>query len=136
MGQTVSRTEAREIAVRVVFAGGFDGGTLELALDGKTVTPKETEFINKILSAVRDRRDEIDKLIEPHLRGWTLERLSRTDLAVLRTAAAELLNGETARAVVINECVSIAKKYGTENTGYFINGILAQIAVPQGGQTK
>lgn len=145
MGQAISRSEAREIAVRVIFADGFDNGAakfnaagcglddgvIELALDGKTATAKELEFINKILLTVSDRLNEIDKLIEPHLKGWTLDRLSKTDLAVLRTAAAEMLIGETARPVIINECVAISKKYGTENAGNFINGILVQIIAEQ-----
>jgi transcription antitermination factor NusB len=182
MGQAISRSEAREIAVRIVFADGFndsavpcplplgmlhedaqdpacggqgkwsslqnpqtraqfsaagrrlDDGVMELALDGKTAAAKELEFINKILTTVKNRLNEIDKLIQPHLKGWTLERLGKTDLAVLRTAAAEMLIGETARPVIINECVAISKKYGTESTGGFINGILSQIAAEQNPQ--
>jgi N utilization substance protein B len=129
MGQSISRTQAREVAVCVVFSGALaDRETLELALDGKTAGEPELNFINKILTVVRERQTEIDEKIEPNLKGWTLERLPKTDLAVLRVAVAEFLIGETARAVIINEGVAIAKKFG-QNNGDFINGILGKITV-------
>jgi N utilization substance protein B len=128
VGQTVSRSEAREVAVRVIFGGKFDDETIELALDGRMAGERESQFINKILAAARDSAAEIDGKISGHLKDFTIERLNRTDLACCRAAVAEMTVGETPKQVIINEAVAIAKKYGTAGSGNFVNGILAKIA--------
>jgi N utilization substance protein B len=110
----------------MVFAGG-GAEVLEIALDGKNASEPERRFIDKILSAAEQNKTEIDEKISVRLVGWTMERLNKTDLAVLRTAVAEMLLGEVPVPVIINEATAIAKKYGGAESGAFVNGILARI---------
>jgi N utilization substance protein B len=126
MSQTISRSEAREMAFCVVFAGDMEA--LEVALDGKKATEPEMNFIRKVVAAVKEHSIEIDEKIASNLLGWTLGRLNRVDLCVLRVASVEILLGEVPKTVIINEAVKIAKKYGENSSGSFVNGILAKIA--------
>ena len=74
---------------------------------------------------------EIDEIISTHLKkGWSIGRLATVDRNVLRLAVYEMKFAEKLipRGIIINEAVEIAKKYGTDDSGRFINGILAAIA--------
>jgi len=132
MGQALSRSESREIAFRLVFAVGNgttnDNDAWELALDGKTAPAPEKQYIEQILNTFLDLREKIDTRISEHLQKWTIDRLRQTDLAVLRLASAEMLLGAVPTPVIINEAVSLAKKYGDTQSGSFVNGLLAKLA--------
>ena len=132
MGQALSRSESREVAFRLLFALGNgtanDGDAWGLALDGKTAPAPEQQYIEQILNTFVDLREKIDARISEHLQKWTLDRLRQTDLAVLRLASAEMLIGTVPMPVIINEAVSLAKKYGDAQSGAFVNGLLAKLA--------
>ena len=128
MGQALSRSEAREVAYRVIFSGNPLFDVLDLARDEKTVPAPEAEFIQRLVTAAQTEQAEIDAQITAHLKDWTLDRLLKTDLAALRLAVAEMGLGLVPVPVVINEAVNLAKKYGDEHSGAFVNGVLAQIA--------
>ena len=81
------------------------------------------------LAAVQDHHEDIDKLISDNLDNWTLERIAKTDLAILRTAVAEMLYVDSVPvSVSINEAVDLAKKYGDERSYAFINSVLGKIS--------
>ncbi len=132
MGQALSRSESREVAFRLVFATGngaaFDGDAWALALDGKTAPAPEEQYINQVVNTFLDLREKIDTRISERLQKWTIDRLRQTDLAVLRLAAAEMMIGAVPSAVIINEAVKLAKKYGDAQSGGFVNGLLAKLA--------
>ena len=70
-------------------------------------------------------KDRIDQEIVKHLRGWTLERLSKVDLAILRLATYEILfEDEIPQNVSINEAVELSKRYSEDDSRKFINGVL------------
>ena len=71
---------------------------------------------------------ELDRRIEENARGWTLERISRVDLAILRLGAYELSLGKTPPAVVINEAVEMARQYSGERSPQFVHGVLGAIS--------
>lgn len=127
MGQALSRSEAREVAYRIVFAGGDLEEVLPMALGDKFAPAPELNFIKHVVQAVRDNLATIDQKITANLQDWTLDRLRKTDLAALRLGIAELLLGEVPVAVVINEAVTLAKKYGDAQSGAFVNGVLAKL---------
>lgn len=128
MGQALSRSESREVAYRIVFAGGACDTVLPLALGDKLAPAPELDYIKRVVAAVQTNLATIDAQITANLKDWTLDRLRQTDLAALRLASAELLLGEVPVPVVINEAVALAKKYGEAQSGPFVNGILAKIA--------
>ncbi len=82
-----------------------------------------------VLSAIREHIDEIDAIIKANLEKWTFDRVSKTDLAILRNAVAEILYVDNLPpAVSIDEAVRIAKKYGDDKSFAFINSVLSKIA--------
>ena len=127
----MSRKSARAAAVQMVFENmlGGDGG--EETLRGLIeFVPEEDDldFINALLSGVEAHAEELDALIEKCLKGWTLDRIAKVDLAVLRVAAWELgYAKETPDAVVINEAVALAQKFDSPTAGKFVNGVLSTL---------
>ena len=127
----MARKSARAAAVQMVFENmlGGDGG--EETLRGLIeFTPEEDDqqYIDGILSGVAERADALDSAIEKCLKGWTLDRIAKVDLAVLRVAAYELCCArETPDAVVINEAVALAQRYDSPTAAKFVNGVLSTL---------
>ena len=127
----MARKSARAAAVQMVFENmlGGDGG--EETLRGLIeFNPQEDDqrYIDEILSGVEQNAEALDASIEKCLKGWTLDRIAKVDLAVLRVAAWELNHaGDTPNAVVINEAVAIAQKFDSPTAGKFVNGVLSTL---------
>ena len=84
-------------------------------------------FVKDLVFGTLEFADESDALIGPLLEGWTIERLPTIDRIVLRMGMFELRHRtETPPPVVINEAVELAKKFSTEDSGRFVNGVLSQ----------
>lgn len=127
----MDRTTARAQAMKLVYEWemGGDGGE-DTRLELLEVAPGEPEsdFMNRVAEGVQQNAEALDAKIAQFLRGWTLERLTRVDLAILRVAAFELLYTDTAPGVVVNEAVELANTYSTDKAGAFINGVLGSLA--------
>ena len=81
------------------------------------------------LEGVQEHHEEIDKKIEDNLDNWKFERIAKAELAILRTAVAEMLYVESIPvSVSINEAVELAKKYGDERSYKFVNSVLGKVA--------
>ena len=121
---------ARAHAMKLIYEWemGGDGGE-ETRLNLLEVKPGECEadFMNRMFEGVVANVDAIDARLKPFLRGWTIDRVTRVDLAILRLAAHELMLGETPRSVVINEAVELANQYSTDKAGGFVNGVLGNL---------
>lgn len=126
----MDRTMARAHAMKLIYEWemGGDGGE-ETRLNLLEVKPNEREadFMNRMFDGVVANVGAIDARLTPFLKGWTIDRVTRVDLAILRLAAHELMLGETPRSVVINEAVELANQYSTEKAGGFINGVLGNL---------
>lgn len=91
------------------------------------------EYTIKIAETYRNNCEEIDKTIEKYASGWDFDRLVKMDKDILRIALCELLYiQETPMKVIVDEAVELAKKYSTEDSASFVNGILAKIVVDNG----
>jgi N utilization substance protein B len=89
----------------------------------------ERGFGERIVCGVYQSQAYIDQLIQEASLNWRIDRMNRVDLAILRVSVYELLySPEIPKQVIINEAVELAKKYGTENSGAFVNGILEKIS--------
>ena len=89
----------------------------------------QLNFIKKVCYAWDMHRDDIDNEIAKYTINWKIERMARTDIAILREAACEIMYiDEVPDAVTINEAVDLAKLYGTEKAPKFINAVLGKIA--------
>ena len=127
----MDRRIARAHAMKLIYEwemGGDGGEDTRIELLGVEPGENETEYMNGMYDGVVSNREEIDRQISDHLRGWTIDRLSRVDLAILRLGVYELMLKETAAGFVINEAVELANQYSTEKAGAFINGVLGSIS--------
>ena len=127
MGKKLTRRESREAAFLTAFAATFEPETPSLPADTEQV---ETDiFARQLLAAMNNHAEDLDTIIEKHLKGWTLSRVPRVSLVALRLALAEMLYGEEQKpGVAINEAVELVKKYGADNDYKFVNGLLGTVA--------
>lgn len=130
---TMTRKQAREFMMQVFFqmeaCGDFDVNNKTEYMNPPRIDPKQRHYCNDLYSLLCNKKDLIDGRIEAHSTGWKLTRMPKTDLAVLRLAACEILYlDDIAPAISINEAVELAKKYGTEASPKYVNAILGRIA--------
>ena len=127
----MARPIAREAAMQLVFEQLFGGeGEPETLVDLIDYIPNEKDraYIDEVVSGVREHAVQIDEEISSCLRGWTLARLSRVDLAILRLSVYEMRYAALPAAVSINEAVELTRKYSSEESCPFINGVLGTIS--------
>jgi N utilization substance protein B len=121
------RTEARERALALLYeADAKSADPIELV--AALAVPPDP-LATTLVEGVAREQARIDELITRYLRGWTIERMALVDRLVLSIATFELLGRpEVPTAVVIDEAVELAKRYSTEESGKFVNGMLSSIA--------
>lgn len=90
----------------------------------KEVNPIDNDFVKDAVYFIITNKDEIDKLANKYLNGWTISRLGNTDQAILRLAIYELMYTQTPDIVVINEAIELAKLYSDDNVKNMINASL------------
>lgn len=128
-----ARRHAREVAFRVIYQAELLGEGFAAAWsarrDEERLSGDQAELVGDVLRALGERLDEVDAHLRQGAERWPLERLAATDRSVLRAAVAELLArpGTPAR-VVMDEAIELAKRYGTEESGRFVNGVLDHVA--------
>lgn len=89
---------------------------------------RDAEYIDRAFWGVFDRLGEIDQVIENFLREWTLDRINKVDLALMRLSIYEMLcEKDVPLGAAVNEAVELAKEYGAEESPAFINGVLGNI---------
>ena len=93
----------------------------------KEVVEIESEFIKEIVYGVITYQNEIDKIANQYLDGWTIDRLGNTDSAILRLGIYELLYTDTPEIVCINEAIELAKLYSDDHVRKMINGVLDKV---------
>jgi len=121
----MSRKQSREHVFHRVYAMDYDGDVLDEHT--QPIPPSEQAYIITTYAAVTDNLEAIDELIRTHAKDFSFERIFKIDLALLRLAIGEGKYTETPEAVAINAAVDLAKKYSTEKSVAFINGVLAKI---------
>ena len=123
------RRKAREIALQVLYGLNFENIDAQKALDlfwSNFVAPKAAkEFAAFLVQGTCEHKEELDKLIAGCSDNWSLGRMSKVDINILRLAVFEFLYCEDIPPkVTLNEAVDLGKTFGSENSGSFINGIL------------
>ena len=127
----MNRVTARTHAMKLIYEwemGGEGGEDTRIDLLGVQPGEEESAFMERMFNGVVENVAELDRRIEENARGWTLERISRVDLAILRLAAYELSLGRTPEAVIVNEAVEMARQYSGEQSPQFIHGVLGSIS--------
>jgi N utilization substance protein B len=127
----MTRRFARELALQALFAveiGRHDPAAVlaETETQGQRGIEEHRGFIKELVLGTLEDAQNSDATIAPLLQGWTIERLPTVDRLVLRMALFEMRrHPETPKAVVINEAVELAKKFSTDESGSFVNGVLS-----------
>lgn len=135
------RRKARELAFKVLFEHAVGGVSLESAWQHATqdVEPDESDhdadvldtegllFAHRLVQGYQTQQEIIDPILGATIEGWSFGQMAKTDLAVLRLASYEMLFEPTPPAPLIEVAVKIAKRYGGEDSGRFVNGVLARL---------
>lgn len=102
---------------------------VELFIENNEIDDKDARrYIRKIIKGIKENEVEIEKNIKDKLKPeWSLERISKINIALLKLAIYEMLYADVPYKVAINEVVELAKKYGDNNSAPFINGVLANV---------
>ena len=102
---------------------------VKLFLDSVEVENGRTrEYVKEIAKGIKEKDEEITQMISQNLKaGWTIDRISTVDLALLKLAIYEIKYAKIPFKVAINEAVNLAKKYGEEQSASFINGVLVKV---------
>lgn len=126
----MTRKQAREEAFILIFEKEFNDDLLQdiLSLAEEVRDIKADEYIKRVFFGVYENLDIIDNTISQYAVGWSIKRITKTALAILRLAIFEMkFIDEIPVSVSINEAVELAKKYATKEDSSFINGILSTI---------
>ena len=133
------RRKAREIALQVLYSLNFVNIDVQKALDlfwGNFVAPKTAkEFAASLVHGTWKHREELDQLIAGCSDNWSLGRMSKVDISILRMAVFEFLYcDDIPPKVTLNEAIDLGKIFGSENSGSFINGILDALNLKLSGK--
>lgn len=130
----MSRRSARDTAFRLFYEysinGEFNPATMDVMRDcfDKGMNENAWDYVTGIIDKYKSNSSEIDELIKKYSKGWSIVHMSKVDLAILRLGICEIKYAEDIHAnITINECVELAKKYSTEKSSKFINGVLAGV---------
>ena len=122
-----TRREARERALSLLYEADAKDVTPEEVLRELPVAP--AEFVSELVRGVGEHLEDVDRFIARYAIDWSLDRMPVIDRTLLRMATYELLyRPDVPAAVTISEAVELAKQYSTEESGRFVNGVLASIA--------
>jgi transcription antitermination protein NusB len=127
VGDEDERSDAREQALVILYEAETKAIAPSDVADAK-VSPVD-RLTRLLVDGVQANGIEIDDLISDHAKGWTLQRMPCIDRNILRIAVYELKGrSDVPVAVVINEAVELAKRFSTDDSGRFVNGVLSAIA--------
>lgn len=105
-----------------------ESSQIDLYLENSELSDKEKGKIKEEVCKIIDLKEDIENQISKNLKsGWSIERISKVNISILRIAIYEMIYGKLPYKVVINEAVELAKKYGEEVSASFINGVLASV---------
>ena len=126
------RRKSREQAFIILFEKIFNQDMtadeiMDIAVEAEVI--EKDEFTEKLVKTACDNLNEIDALIEKNLKGWTMTRISKVSLALIRMAIGEIkFFDDVPTGVSINEAVEICKVYGSDEDKSFVNGILGSVS--------
>ena len=127
------RRQARECALQMLYQLELGGGAVDQVVSRYWETTDAPEavrsFASELVAGVAERREALDQLISKHSANWKLSRMAAVDRNILRIAAFEFNHRpDIPIKVTINEAVEVAKRFGTSDSGAFVNGILDNMA--------
>lgn len=126
----MNRTELRKKIMTILYQIFlYESNNIDYKIEEviKESVKVENDFVNTIVNGVLEYKNDIDKIANKHLKDWTIDRLGKTDQAILRMGIYELVYTDTPEIVSINEAVELAKEYSDEKVKNMINAVLDSI---------
>lgn len=130
----MNRRKTREIAMKLLFEMSISKDNYMETINNfkentdTKIDDVDFEYLIRMLKTVEENKEKIDEIISKNLVKWTIERISKINLAILRLATAEILfEKDIPEKVSMNEGIELSKKYGEDNSSAFINGVLNSI---------
>ncbi len=120
-----NKNESLEEMLEDFFETGNESNEIRLQ---NALSTNDKSFAEEIIKGTIEKMQHIDRLIQDNTTGWAKERIAKVDLAILRLALYEIIfRGDIPDSVAINEAIELAKKYSTDESGGFVNGVLGKI---------
>lgn len=135
---TNKRSVAREVAMKLVYSrmlGGEDTPCAVLEKSGisEPLAEEDMAYAEEVFAGVEEHIPELDEMVSEFTKGWTIDRIGRVDLSVLRVAMYEIrFRDDVPTGAAINEAVELAKRFGGDKSYSFVNGILGSFAKKYG----
>lgn len=133
----MSRRFARDISFKYIYASLYGACNLEDTLESiitvteeevRNLDSEEKKYFDSIVFGIKENEEKIDEIILSKLKNWSIERIFKIDLAILRLAIYEIMYMDSIPPkVTVNEAVELAKKYGNDNSYNFVNGVLREV---------
>ena len=132
----MNRSETRNMAYKLLYSLEIQKPEkneiqeqIEKVIANNDITENNVkDYIYDVINGIYENEDKIIPIIEKNLKDeWTIDRVSKTNLSILKLATFEIIYSKLPYKVVINEAIELAKRYGDDNSYFFVNGILANI---------
>ncbi len=129
----MNRTARREMAFKLIYSleiqKSSNAEEIELFIENNAILENEDkEYIKEMANGIKENNQDISNTIQKNLKkDWTIERISKVDLSILKLAIYEIKYKNIPFKVAINEAVELAKRYGEDQSSSFINGVLANV---------
>ena len=132
----MNRSETRNMAYKLLYSLEIQKPKkneiqeqIEIFIANNDITENNVkDYIYDVINGIYENEDKIIPIIEKNLKDeWTIDRVSKTNLSILKLATFEIIYSKLPYKVVINEAIELAKRYGDDNSYFFVNGILANI---------
>ena len=129
----MARKTARQVAMQLIYQYELGGegvsSTIEESMDKPDLNADDMAYIQAMLDGTGEKQQELDELIGRYAVGWSLERIAKVDLSILRLTLYEMLFCESIpQGVSINEAIELAHTFSTPEAASFINGILGSVS--------
>ncbi len=132
------RRKSRELALQCLYQidqGGIEENVIETVASHFTISDRSIPYARELIDGIKMHRGDLDDILNTHSRHWRIPRMAVIDRNILRIAAYELLyRDDVPGTVAINEAVEIAKRYGSDDSPSFINGILDAVFAEAGSK--
>lgn len=129
MNRSVAREQAFKLLYSMQIQHTSEVEDAQIYIENNEIEDAKTkEYILDVVQGINTHKDEINNMISENLKQeWTIDRISKVNLALLKLSIYEIIYKELPYKVAINEVIELAKKYGEDNSSGFINGVLASI---------
>lgn len=126
------KTQAREVALKLLYQDEFSNNTpieqqLKRYRQFYELNDRAWEYVTHLYKGIHQNTKAINQLLESKSNNWSLERMSFIDRNILRIATFEMVYSDVPVSVAVNEAIELAKRFGTENSSAFVNGVLDSI---------